>query len=101
MTDLCESKTGVSSCESVVGEPNFLEDIVLFGLEGGDLVGKAQGTYLARVVMLELGDEAPVVETFRLLKEDGECLGVSGEEAKEPGGKGVQHGLPMVGGGGI
>ena len=37
----CQSKTGISSRESVMGEPNLLENVVLFGLEGGDLVGEA------------------------------------------------------------
>ena len=36
-----QSKTGVGSCESVVGEPDFLENVVLLGLEGGNLIGEA------------------------------------------------------------
>ena len=97
----CQSKTGVGSRESVMGEPDLLENVVLLGLEGGDLVGEARGAYLALMVALDLGDETPVVEPFCLLVEDGVCLSVRGEEGDEPGRKGVRHGLAMVGGGGI
>ena len=97
----CQSKTGVGPRETVVGKPDLLENVVLFGLEGGDLVREARGVYLALVVPLEVGDEPPVVQAFCLLEEDGVGLGVSGEEAGEPGGKGVRHGLTMVGGGSI
>ena len=38
-----QSKTGISSRKSIVGEPNLLENVVLFGLEGGDLVGETRG----------------------------------------------------------
>ena len=34
----CQSKTGVSSRETIMGEPDLLENVVLLGLEGGDLV---------------------------------------------------------------
>ena len=37
----CQSKAGVGSCESVVGEPDLLENVVLLGLEGGNLIGEA------------------------------------------------------------
>ena len=96
-----QSKTGVSLCESVMGEPNLLENVVLLGLEGGDLVGQAGGLYLALMVPLELGDEPPVVQTFSFLEEDWEGLGVGREKVDEPGGKGVGHRLAMVGGGGV
>ena len=95
----CQSKTGVSSCEAVVGEPNLLENVVLLGLEGGDLVGEARGLNLALVVPFELGDETPVVQTLGLLEEDWEGLGIGREDVDEPRGKGVRHGLTMVGGG--
>ena len=36
----CQSKTGISSRETVVGEPDLLENVILLGLEGGDLVGE-------------------------------------------------------------
>ena len=36
----CQSKTGVRSRESVVGEPDLLENVVLLGLKGGDLIGE-------------------------------------------------------------
>ena len=72
----CQSEAGVGSCEAVVGEPNFLENVVLLGLEGGDLVGEARGLDLALVVPLELGNETPVVQAFGLLKEYWEGLGV-------------------------
>ena len=97
----CQLKTGISSCKSIMGEPDFLENVVLFGLEGGDLVGEARGAYLALVVAFELCDEPPVVQTFHLLEEDGVGLSVSGEEGGEPGGNGVWHGLTMVCGRGV
>ena len=56
----CQSKTGVSPRESVVGEPDLLENVVLLGLEGGDLIGEGRGAYLALVVAFDLGDESPV-----------------------------------------
>ena len=96
-----QSETGVGSCESIVGESDFLENVVLLGLEGGDLVGETRGAYLALVVAFDLRNEAPVVEVFRLLKEDGIGLGIRGEEGDEPRGNGVRHGLAMVGGGGV
>ena len=34
----CQSKTGVGSCEAVMGEADLLEDVVFLGLKGGDLV---------------------------------------------------------------
>ena len=97
----CQSKAGIGSRESVVGEPNLLEDVVLLGLERGDLVGETRGTHLTFVVAFEVGDESPVVQPFCLLEEDGVGLRVSGEEAGEPRGNGVRHGLTMVGGGGV
>ena len=97
----CQSKTGVGSSEAIVGEPNFLENVVLLSLKGGDLVREAGGAYLAFVVSLDLGDEPPIVEAFCLLEEDGVGLGIGGEERDEPRGKGVGHGLTMVGGGGV
>ena len=97
----CQPKASVGSRESIVGEPDFLENVVLFGLEGGDLIGEARGAYLTLVVALDLGDETPVVESLCFLEKDGVCLGVSGEERDEPRGNGVWHGLTMVGGGGV
>ena len=97
----CQSKTGVGSRESVVGEPDLLENVVLLGLEGGDLVREARGAYLALMVAFDLCNEASVVSALRLLEEDGVGLGVGGEERDEPWGKGVRHGLAMVGGGGV
>ena len=97
----CQSKTGIGSRESIMGEPNLLENVVLFGLEGGDLVGETRGTYLALVVAFEIRDEPPVVQTLRFLEEDGVGLSVSGEEGGEPRGNGVWHGLTMVGGCGV
>ena len=35
-----QSEAGVGSHETIVGEPNLLEDVILLGLEGGDLVGE-------------------------------------------------------------
>ena len=58
-----------------------------------------KGAYLALMVPLKVGNEAPVIKAFCLLKEDGEGLSVSSEEGDEPGGKGVWHGLSMVSGG--
>ena len=97
----CQSKTGVGSHEAVMGESDLLEDIILLGLKGGDLVGETRGPDLALVIPLELGDEAPVVQTFGFLDEDGEGLGISHEDADEPRWESVRHGLPVVGGGGI
>ena len=97
----CQSKAGIGSHESIVGEPNLLENVVLFGLEGGDLIGEARGAYFALMVAFEVRDKSPIVQTFRLLEEDGVGLSVSGEEGGEPRGKGVGHGLTMVGGGGV
>ena len=97
----CQSKTGVGSRETVVGESDLLENVVLLGLKGGDLVRETRGSHLALVVAFEVGDQSPVVQAFCLLEEDGVCLGVGGEEAREPRGNGVWHGLTMVGGGGV
>ena len=95
----CQSKTGVGPGEAVVGEPDPLENVILLGLEGGDLTGETRSLDLALVVPLELGDETPVVQTLGLLEEDWEGLGIGREDADEPRGKGVRHGLTMVGGG--
>ena len=97
----CQSETGVGPRKTVVGESDLLEDVILLGLKGGDLVGEARGLDLALVVLLELSDEAPVVQTFGFLDEDGEGLGVGREDADEPRWEGVRHGLAMIGGGGI
>ena len=97
----CQSKTSIGSRESVVGEPNLLENVILLGLEGGDLVGEARGLDLALVIPLELGDEAPVVQTLGLLEEDWEGLGIGREDVDEPRREGIRHGLTMVGGGGV
>ena len=97
----CQSKTGVGSRKAVVGEPNLLENVILLGLEGGDLVGEAGGLDLTLVIPLELGDEAPVVQAFGLLEEDWEGLGVGREDADDPRWEGIRHGLAVVGGSGV
>ena len=97
----CQLKAGVGSHETVMGESDLLENVVLLGLEGGDLVREARGAHLALVVAFDLSNEPPVIESLCLLKEDGVHLGVSGEEGDEPGGNGVWHGLTVVGGGGV
>ena len=97
----CQSKTGVGSHEAVVGESDLLENVVLLGLEGGDLVREGRGAYLAFVISLDLGNEAPIIKALCFLEEDGVGLSVSGEEGDEPWGNGVRHGLTMVGGGGV
>ena len=53
------------------------------------------------MVPFQFSDEAPVVQTFGLLDEDWESLGVGREDVDEPRGKGVRHGLAVVGGGGV
>ena len=97
----CQSKTGVSSRQAVMGESDLLENVVLLGLEGGDLVGEARGLDLALVIPLELSDEAPVVQTFGFLEEDWEGLRIGREDVNEPRWEGVRHSLAMVGGGGV
>ena len=97
----CQSKTGVGSRKAVMGEPDLLENVILLGLEGGNLVGETRGLDLTLVVPLELGDEAPIVQTFGFLEEDGEGLGIGREDVDEPRWEGVRHGLPMIGGGGV
>ena len=97
----CQSKAGVGSRKAVMGESNLLEDVIFLGLEGGDLVREARGLDLTLVIPLELGDEAPVVQTLGFLEEDGESLGVGSEDVNEPRREGVRHGLAMVGGGGV
>ena len=37
----CQSKTGVVSCKAVMGESDLLENVILLGLKGGNLVGEA------------------------------------------------------------
>ena len=96
-----QPKASVGSREMVVGEPDLLEDIILLGLEGGDLVREARGLDLALVVPFKLGDEAPVVQSFSLLEENWEGLGIGREDVDEPRWEGIWHGLSMVGGGGI
>ena len=97
----CQSKTGVGSREPVMGESDLLENIVLLGLEGGDLVREARGLDLALVIPLELGGEAPVVQTCGFLNEDGEGLGIGREDVDEPRWESVRHGLTVIGGGGV
>ena len=53
------------------------------------------------MIPLELGDETPVVQSFGLLDEDGEGLGVGREDANKPRWEGIRHGLPVIGGGGV
>ena len=97
----CQSKTGVGSRKAVMGEPDLLENVVLLGLEGGDLMGETRGLDLAVVIPFKLGDEAPVVEALGLLEENREGLGIGREDVDEPRREGVRHGLAMVGGGGV
>ena len=63
-----QSKPGISSRELVVREPDLLENVVLLGLEGGDLVGEARGAYLALMIAFDLSSESPVVQVFCFLE---------------------------------
>ena len=76
----------VSSSKAIVGELDLLENVVLLSLEGGNLIGEARGLNLALVIPLELGDEAPVVQTLCFLKEDQEGLTIGHEDVDEPWG---------------
>ena len=96
-----QPEAGVGSGEAIVGEPDLLENVILLGLEGCDLVGETGGLDLTLVVLFEFGDETPVVQVLSLLEEDWEGLGVGREDADEPRREGVRHGLVMVGGSGV
>ena len=96
-----QSKTGIGSRKAVMGEPDLLENVVLLGLKGGDLIGEARGLDLALVVAFEFGNEAPVVQAFGFLEKGGEGLGIGREDVDEPRREGIRHGLSVVGGGGV